>query len=195
MNDPEGDMERVLTGLRDSLLPRGMEDRILKALREGGVPPSSRRFAILSARLKIAGASSLAMATALLVIFMSGRAKHASQLPPQAVVPLHSLFSAADTEVVTSRSAPLARTGKLRQVQVDPRPKTTTTNEAAPPSKPAPPIPLTEQERFLLRMVHHGRTEDLAAISNENRTVKERQEAEEFQAFFAPPIIKFGESE
>lgn len=195
MNDLEEDMERVLTGLRDSLLPCGMEDRILTTLREGGVPSSFRRFAILSARLKIAGASSLAMAAALLVIFMSGRAKHASPLPPQAVVALHSLPSAADTEVVTSRSAPLARTGKLRRVQVDPRPKTTTTNEAAPPSTPAPPIPLTEQERFLLRMVHHGRTEDLAAISNENRTVKERREAEEFQAFFEPLIIKFGESE
>jgi len=66
--------------------------------------------------------------------------------------------------------------------------------ETAPLSHPAPPIPLTAQERLLLRYARHGRTDDLAQISNERKAAREEQEAAEFQAFFEPPI-KIGESE
>jgi hypothetical protein len=70
-----------------------------------------------------------------------------------------------------------------------------TQSEDALVSHPAPPIPLTEQERILLRYARRGNTGDLAQISNESKTVKEDQEKQEFQAFFEPPPIKIGESE
>lgn len=196
MSYPERDIERVLTGLRDSSLPPGMEDRILIALEEHRTQPSLRWLSILPTRRKIVGASSLAMAAALIVVFScAGHRRHTSQSPAAAVVALHPLPSVVDTEVVTRPSAPLARTVKLRRVQVVLRQKTKITDETGPISTPAPPIPLTAQERFLLRIAHHGRTEELAQISNENKAAKEKQEAAAFQAFFEPLIIKFGESE
>jgi hypothetical protein len=67
------------------------------------------------------------------------------------------------------------------------------TEQTAPLSHPAPPIPLTPQERLLLRYARRGRTDDLAQISNDRKAAREEQEAAEFQAFFAP--IKIGESE
>jgi hypothetical protein len=67
--------------------------------------------------------------------------------------------------------------------------------EAAPLSHPAPPIPLTAQERLLLRYARRRRTDDLAQISNDRKAAKEEQEAAEFQAFFTPPEIPLGESE
>jgi hypothetical protein len=67
------------------------------------------------------------------------------------------------------------------------------TEQTAPLSHPAPPIPLTAQERLLLRYARRGRTDDLAQISNDRKAAREEQEAAEFQAFFAP--IKIGESE
>ncbi|QNI36888.1 hypothetical protein [Edaphobacter albus] len=183
-------------GLRDSPLPRGMEDRILAALGERRTQPSSRWLALSSASLKIAGACSLAMTAALAIFFFSGRhAKHASQPPAAAVVTPQSLLPGAGIEPVTSHAPPLIRVPKLRRVQAELPRQEADANEAVPISTPAPPIPLTEQERFLLRMTRQGRTEDFAQISNDRKAAKEKQDAAEFQAFFEPPPIKIGESE
>lgn len=196
MKHPERDIERVLAGLRDSPLPRGMEDRILAALEERKTRPSSRWFVLSPTQLKIAAACSLAMATALVVLFFNGRhAKHASQPPSAAVVAPQPLPPAVNTETVTSQPPTLARKIKPRQVQVDLPQQEASANKAGPISHPAPPIPLTEQERFLLCMARQGRTEDFAQISNESKAAKEKQAAAEFQAFFEPIIIKIGESE
>ena len=70
-----------------------------------------------------------------------------------------------------------------------------TQSEDAQVSHPAPPIPLTEQERILLHYARNGNTGDLAQISNESKAAKEDQDKQEFQAFFEPPPIKIGESE
>lgn len=197
MKHPERDIERVLAGLRDSPLPRGMEDRILAALEERKTNPSSRWFALSPTGLKIAVTCSLAMAAAALIVFFySGRhTKHASQPPAAALATPQPLPPAVNTEIATIKSIPLTQTTKLRRVPVDLSHQQADANETGPISTPAPPIPLTEQERILLRFARHGRTDDLAQISNDRKAAKEDQEKQEFQAFFEPPPIKIGESE
>lgn len=54
-------------------------------------------------------------------------------------------------------------------------------------SFPAPPLPLTEQERLLLRVVHRGDTQELAMLNPAVRRAREAADAAEYQEFFRPP--------
>jgi hypothetical protein len=77
------------------------------------------------------------------------------------------------------------KTQSVRQARIE---------DDTPLSHPAPPLPLTAQERIMLRYARYGRSEDLAQISNERRTAQEDQENAQFQEFFKPPV-HIGESE
>jgi hypothetical protein len=57
-------------------------------------------------------------------------------------------------------------------------------------SFPAPPMPLTEQERLLLRMVHRGEPVELAMLDPRLEAISDAEEKEEFQRFFAKPAVK-----
>lgn len=81
----------------------------------------------------------------------------------------------------------------LAQLQIA-EPAAAAAEENAQLSHPAPPIPPTRQERLLLEYARHGRTEDLAQVSNERRSAQEARDAAEFQEFFKPPVV-IGESE
>lgn len=196
MKDPESDIERVLAGLRDSPLPRDMEDRILATLEERRITFSSRWFALSSAHLKIAAVCSLAIAATLVILFFNSRHPKPTSVPTAAtIVTPNSLPPTMHTGALTPHTLPPIHRTRLRQVQTDLPQKEASVDEVLPVSAPAPPSPLTEQERFLLRMARQGRTENFAQISNESKAAKEKQEAAEFQAFFEPPLIKIGESE
>jgi hypothetical protein len=47
-------------------------------------------------------------------------------------------------------------------------------------------MPLTEQEKLLLRVVHHGAPEELAMLNNDARAKQEADSQAEFQRFFEP---------
>jgi hypothetical protein len=57
-------------------------------------------------------------------------------------------------------------------------------------SFPAPPMPLTEQERLLLRMEHKNDPVELAMLDPKLWELSEVEEKEEFQRFFARPTVK-----
>jgi len=54
-------------------------------------------------------------------------------------------------------------------------------------SRPAPPMPLTEQERLLLRLVHKDAPVELAMLDSKMRALQDSEEKTEFQRFFAQP--------
>jgi hypothetical protein len=56
-------------------------------------------------------------------------------------------------------------------------------------SFPAPPAPLTEQERLLVRLAHRGDPEELAMLDPNVRALDEAMSRAEFDKFFAPPSI------
>jgi hypothetical protein len=58
-------------------------------------------------------------------------------------------------------------------------------SEMRAPSLPAPPMPLTEQERLLLRMAHKNDPVELAILDPKLRELQDAQEKAEFQRFFA----------
>lgn len=57
-------------------------------------------------------------------------------------------------------------------------------------SLPAPPMPLTEQERLLLRIVHRNDPVEVAMLDPKQRNLEEMKEKAEYQSFFARPVIK-----
>jgi hypothetical protein len=59
------------------------------------------------------------------------------------------------------------------------------------PSHPAPPLPLTPQEKALLRMLRRGNAIELASLSELDPTVcsaRDAADAADFHAFFNPPV-------
>lgn len=60
-------------------------------------------------------------------------------------------------------------------------------------SQPAPPMPLTEQEKLLLRIAHQGAPEELAALSPLRRAARDEEEKAEVQRFFEPKTTQNNE--
>jgi hypothetical protein len=201
MNPDHSHIDRVLNALRDATPPANMERRILNLLEvEAHKPPRPTR-----SRLQNAWITATVCCAGLLVAALIGTftmrhhdvpATSITQTPPAQApdTPRSSTATIANTTAAAptqhSHSAtPPHSTAQPRLVQV-------ARSEAVDQiSHPASPIPLTEQERILLRFARHGRTDDLAQISNDRKAARENQEKQEFQAFFEPPPIKIGESE
>ena len=57
-------------------------------------------------------------------------------------------------------------------------------------SLPEPPMPLTEQEKLLLRVVHRSDPVELAMLNPEMEARREAEGAVEFQKFFEPPVTE-----
>jgi hypothetical protein len=57
-------------------------------------------------------------------------------------------------------------------------------------SHPAPPMPLTEQERLLLRIAHRGDPVELAMLDPMRRAARDVEEQTEFQRFFKPRTVE-----
>jgi hypothetical protein len=56
-------------------------------------------------------------------------------------------------------------------------------------SFPAPPMPLTEQERLLLKIAHRGDPVEMAMLDPKIRAAREREEEAEVQRFFVRPKV------
>ena len=69
--------------------------------------------------------------------------------------------------------------------------------ETLAPSHPAPPMPLTQQERLMLAIVRSGDHEQMAALDPYKREALFRQDQAAFQKFFATPTpeSKTGDTE
>jgi hypothetical protein len=53
-------------------------------------------------------------------------------------------------------------------------------------SQPAPPLPLTKQERLLLHVAHEGALEELAILDPAKRAAQDKEERAAVERFFEP---------
>jgi hypothetical protein len=201
-------IDRVLNALRDATPPTGMDRRILNVLeaqssRKGVIPSEAksrnRRTPVFqNARtatfLRWTPTAAIAALAVVALITLTTRrtpsptttGTHHIDVPtltrqatiPQPIPPIHRTIAPAHP--IPPQHVETAPLPLIEDAQI---------------SHPAPPIPITDQERILLRYARRGRTEDLAQISNDSKTEKEQREAADFQAFFFEPPIKIGESE
>jgi hypothetical protein len=202
MRDAERTIERLLAGLRDAEPPGGMEHRILEALDGMGAREVAASASLWRRPLRPALAMLLACAVILMVAFTVQQRKH---VPGQSFVPLkpHGTPGQAKNglngapNIVSS----LQVSQKPQHAAADQRvrsPRRSTSRipvkrpqdapalgETQTASFPAPPLPLTEQERLLLRLAHRGDSDTTAILNPDARAAQTAKATEQFQQFFA----------
>ena len=203
MKSSEQAIEKVMAGLREASASPGMERRILKAV-EVRISARSRSgwrrvwpmgFAGASARRPFAWGIALAGVLAAAVVIPSTyRMGHAPA--PSGVTPTGVVFQASAAsgpiprgpQISVPGSGPRSARKPVRtRTRLDRDTSSAAPQEARVVSYPAPPMPLTEQERLLLRIVHAGDPVELAMLNPEVRAKREAEDEAEFHRFFPPP--------
>jgi len=181
MKDADGTIERLLAGLRDAEPPAGIERRILEAL-DG----MEAREAVASASLwHLPFRPAIAMLLVCTVILMAGIAVHQHRHAPANLS--HStradLRQSTRPEVVVQKAPTVPRRTTSRTPVKHPR-DAPAAGETQTASFPAPPLPLTEQERLLLRLAHRGDADNMAILNPDTRSAQTAKATEQFQQFF-----------
>jgi hypothetical protein len=83
-----------------------------------------------------------------------------------------------------ARNTKSTRSPKPRRLEAVDTEEALAEREMNAPSRPAPPLPLTEQEKLLVRFVRTRTPEELAAIDPAKWAKQDEQQKEEFDRFF-----------
>ncbi len=198
---PEEQIENALQMLRIAEPRPGMEQRILAGLRvaDDAVPVAARGSWLRWPAMSLVAA---VVAIAFVLAWHGRLARpHAAPEHSQAVAgrpfmqrPAEALNVEQPSQAILHVSTPQAtRVTLLRSNQgaeavakVN-RPDAAALEGIAEQSFPAPPLPLTDQERLLLRIVHRGDPVQLAQLTPAAREAQLQRERDDVSAFFAPP--------
>jgi hypothetical protein len=208
--NPEEAIEKVLAALRDADAPVGMECRILNALDTLEDHPSPRRGSgwgrlrsiWLVTPARPVASWSLACGIALAGLFAVAitipavrRLGHSSaQSPAQfRTNPAPATPRPWVTPEAAANNAPLPLPGVRSTRKTNaPRPEGARESDSAALSEmrsdsfPAPPMPLTEQERLLLRIAHKADPIELAMLDPIQRAARDAEERADVKKFFEP---------
>jgi hypothetical protein len=207
MKHSDESVEKVLAALRDVGPAIGMERRILEAVERRASERkeaswwqrNSSVFRPSPKRVLFCGAT-LAVVVQLLVSPKLPRHEHMSSVstsPPQpaANVVRTSItgVSGIEKRSITQSTSAISQTPQAVHVQ---RVKaihadrsdgsSLALREMTAASHPAPPLPLTLQERLLLQVIHKGDPVELAMLNPEVRARHVAEARAEFQEFFKP---------
>jgi hypothetical protein len=215
MKDSEDAIERVLAGLRDADAPAGMERRILDGLEDRGAASTTISWRRLRPMWMAMPMGSVAMrslawgvvaAGVLAAVFAVPAMRRFGHSPitskknsaPVASMPITSPILTANkaesfprqSGVRSETKANAPETRVIRAAASSESDEAAAMNDMRAASVPAPPMPLTEQERLLLRIVHEGDPVEMAMLDPKQRSLQEMKENAEYQRFFARPPIE-----
>jgi hypothetical protein len=178
MRDADETIKTLMAGFRDAEPPGGMQRRILQTVE---LHPAVSPGLLESWGLR----PSVALAFVCAAVLMAGLA-----VAIRIYQPWH-------------RSATVARQVTHADVRQDARPEATVVKAAAGPrrkapresttrprektqlaSYPAPALPLTEQERLLLRLAHRRDVQSVAILNRNLQKAASAEAAKQFQQFF-----------
>ena len=190
-------IDKALAALRQARPPEGIEARIERRLQQHQHTSALRpgwsgilRGSTLGGAWFRGAFSGACVAVAVVAVFLS---LHRSTPAPQsssAPIAYSSGFTQTFPRLVLERhSAPC--TPALQQAQAAPAPHPTEIARGALPEHYHQPLdlPLTRQERDLVRLVHIAGPQQLARLNSESQERAEAQEADTFRNFFAPPPV------
>jgi len=195
MKDSDQAIEMVLTGLRDAEVPAGMERRILETV-QNQASAHSRWDWLTAAAHRIAGrpmayAATLAGVIALVLAIPAINQRRYAPVQSAKTIPSAPLPPAPATTVaenskpqrpaIATRSS---RRTKPRKLEVTDPEEALAVSEMNAPSRAEPPLPLTEQEKLLVRFVRTRTPEELAAIDPTKWAAEDEQQRAEFDKFF-----------
>jgi len=200
-------IEKVLAGLRDAEAPAGMERRILNRLEERAAVRSRSGWRQLLPIWLVAPARPVVVGSFVCGVALAGmfavalaipairRLGHTPVSSKRNSVPVESAALTASEAAAVSAPPALLRAdvrsiGKKKversavgaEAVLDSDSAAVEEMHAA--SYPAPPMPLTEQERLLLRLVHKDDPVELALLDSKVRDLEDLADKAEFQRFF-----------
>ena len=202
MSKGQGEIDRVLQALRDVETPANLESRVMNAVvQRAAVERESSWFCFLAGSpvwLRTATAlAALCVAGFLMVIAArtpQPQRMACTERPRGASTPtIPSLASQASAGFPAPHSTSFSARTANRTRRHTPRPTLPrrvvdlAAAEANAPSLAAPPLPLTRQERLLLRFARRSRTEEYALLTPEFRARQYAAERAAFRAYFDPP--------
>jgi hypothetical protein len=209
MKNSDEAIAKVLAGLRESEAPDGMERRIQKALEDQATAQSrsvwgGSRPIWSAAPMRPVMTRSLAWGVALSGMFVVVLAIPAIRRLGHGGAQSHSQSKMNSTPAKSLPLAPPEIVAKSAQL---PSPKSSARsvikkntssakavrdsdsealNEMHGASYPAPPMPLTEQEKLLLRIAHKGDPVELAMLDPVVRAARDAEEKADVTKFFEP---------
>ena len=198
-------IDKTLAALKSAAPPQGMDARILQRLQQQPAPAAPFCWRDLLTRSALAavwwrGALSGAAAAMLLVgaLLLAQHTLRTKQPAVSQHAPAHALTPVAlpvtasapasagcPTHAQIHRAWVGSTTGETIQAPVH-RAQTLSSASFAP-SHPAPELPLTAQERALVRLVQTADPRLLASLEPETQAKVDAQEADNYNKFFAPP--------
>lgn len=192
MKDSDQFIEKVLSGLRDVEAPAEMERRILDAVQSRAI--ASTRWNWLTtlpswiAVRPVAYVGAVAGIAALVLTIPAFHQRHRAPTQSAKAIPSAPLPPALSTEAAASAESQIVirspRRTKPRRPEVADPEESLAVREVNAPSRPAPPLPLTEQEKLLVRFVRAHTPEELAAIDPTKWAAQDEQRRAEFDRFF-----------
>ena len=199
MKTSEEIIHQALTGLRDIQAPAGMEDRVLQALQDRASSASVWRWwkpVERTARSWAWGVAAAGVAVAFLslAVLSAHRRGHGTLELNRQPVLVTAQPATVQTAVPEQVAAPHAIPVKLAAVRKETQKTQPLSEEDAialsemrAPSHPAPEMPLTEQEKLMLRIVRGGDPVELAELDPQVRAAQDAEQKAEFKNFFEPP--------
>jgi hypothetical protein len=166
MKDPDETIASLLAGLRDAEPPPGMHRRILDAMVERR-PTAHSPHRLLHAALAISLACALAIAI---------RAPHHRHTPTDVRRSMTNVDT-PQTKPPQTATAIMPREPRRSAARVLLRPRQT-------PGFPAPPLPLTEQEKLLLRLARRNHSQDMNLLNPDVQAQQSAEATQQFQQFF-----------
>jgi len=216
INSSEEAIRKVLAGLRGCDVPLEMEQRILKAVQDQasaesrsgwhwsrplwlvnlGAPTVSER---LFFGVVVTGVLVVALTISLLhrAHRVGDTASQFEKVAPRQVgpQPLATPSLVASSATVPPTASDFRSSGKKREraVGVARHSDSLALRELHAASRPAPPLPLTREEKMLLRLIHTVGPQELAMLNSEVRAKHEAEADAEFQQFFGQVMAKNNE--
>ncbi len=176
MKNSDEAINRVLSGLREVEAPAGLERRVLAAMEERAaarVGWKPMRWAMACAVVEVAVAGALMMRPARVRV-----EKVAAVAVPKMQPVRAQRVQGRNTEILRFAQNDLNRRVMRMAVAVP----------VATGGFPAPPMPLTESEKLLLRVAHRADATELTPLNAEARARQSAEFDKEFIEFFAVPV-------
>jgi hypothetical protein len=183
MKDAEPTIKRLLAGLRDAEPQPGIERRILEAMQAREIVVSVPLWNRLRPQTVPAFAIWLASALAITGTFVAIALHQRWRVPADSShPPTFAVRQESPAEAITQNAPVPAR----RPAGVWSKHSRTVTPvpDLRAGSFPAPPLPLTKQEKLLLRLAHRRNPEDTAILNTAAQAVQSARDNEQFQQFF-----------
>lgn len=195
--DPDEAIDRLLTGLRDVEPPQGMQGRILIVARERTVSRRVWNPMAMRSRAKVWKLATASVATAAIAIIWMMNRTHLIE-HNNAELGRHVAYATVSTAQIPMVEIRSVQQIHAKRVLATQNRKATAVehlsaedsvalSEMKAPSHPAPPMPLTEQELLLIRILRKGDPVELAMLDPKFRTNEEASRRADFDRFFAPP--------